>query len=154
MIGTTPTIGEDTSVPRVITELHWYMTHEEYEALAPHGNTPEVPDWSDSETEGRRVSVEIALTTAQEWVRKYGARRARMGYYNNSHINYQLSRRELSMSRIKICCDDYRGQRLRWVNQYQSGRWGCLEDGVIRGLIGGRQYHHHRQESGDLVGRI
>ena len=89
-------------------ELYWYITHEEYEAFAPHGNTPEDPYWSDSDSGRRRVPVEIALPLAREWVRRYGARRSRMGYYDNAPINEQLRRRELGTSRVSICYDDYR----------------------------------------------
>ena len=62
------------------------MTHEEYEAFAPHDNTLEDPYWRDSDSRGRRVSVEIATPLAQEWIGKYGTRRARMNYYNNTPI--------------------------------------------------------------------
>ena len=95
-------IVEDTSVPRVKNDHYWY------EAFAPHGNTPENPYWSDSDSEGRRVHVEIALTLAREWVREYGARRARMGYDINTPFIDQLRTRELSMIRVKTCYDDNR----------------------------------------------
>ena len=47
-------IGEETSVPRVITERYWYMSREEYQAFNPHGKTREEPYWSESETDSIR----------------------------------------------------------------------------------------------------
>ena len=95
-------------VPRVITELYWYMTEEEYEVFAPHDNTLDDPYWSDSDFGRRRVPFEIATPLAQEWVRMYGERRARMGFYDNTPINTLLRKREISTGGTIICYEDYR----------------------------------------------
>ena len=53
------------------------MSHEEYQAFAPHGSTVDDPYWSDSEFNGRKVPVEIGLDMGREGARQYGARRAK-----------------------------------------------------------------------------
>ena len=52
--------------------------------------------------------METALGIVREWVRKYGERRARMGYYDITPIIDQLRKRELRTGRIRIRYDDYR----------------------------------------------
>ena len=84
------------------------MTEEEYEAFAPHDNILVDPYWSDNYFGRRRVPYEIATPLAQEWVRRYGERRARMRYYDNTLINDLLRKREINTSRTRIYYEDYR----------------------------------------------
>ena len=164
-------IDKNTEVPRVITKLYWYMTEEEYEAFATHENTLDNPYWSDNDFGRRRIPYEIATPLAQEWVRRYGVRRAKMGYYDKTPINTLLRKREISTGQTRICYEDYReamatvGRAMPaqdvWWNGSALGDLHAMQtvlDGVLRDQIGsliddsGDQ--NHWRESGDQGGRI
>ena len=95
---TTFDVNEQTPTPRMITELWWYMTSDEYDVFAPHNNTRTDPYHSDSEN--RRVDVDIAMVLARDKIKRYGARRAQMGYFIDTPVIDVLRQSELGKGSI------------------------------------------------------
>ena len=97
-----------------------------------HNNTRADPYYSDSES-GRRVDPERAIPLTREFLRHYGAVRARIGYFKDTPIIDHLRQRELSHVRVtQIRIEDYReanvviGRQVPPENDWFKMGWGKL----------------------------
>ena len=127
---------EEQQVPEVIDELWWYMTDEEYLAIAPHGQSRSEEINSELAADYRPrprrfIPVEVASQIAENWLIEYGRRRAEMGYYEDSHLLSQLRRREYSLS-ARIDYEHFRESlATRGINIPQRSNWWHGRDGTV-----------------------
>ena len=96
-------------MPRIITELYWYMSHEEYQAFAPHEKQGKTLTGATRKPMAERCLWKLHLTWGGiGFVSITELDGLKLGYFSNTPIIDQLRKSALSINLVKISYEDYR----------------------------------------------